>query len=119
MAWMTTAEIKALLGITDTTYDTQIETFNPIAQARVEHYILPCVIDEDESETLPTGFQPAYARMVWLMLNEGSTSVGTGNVKSQSFDGQSISYGDTNAQTMAITSDEQLKKFKPLKGRYH
>ncbi|MCP4254842.1 MAG: hypothetical protein GY775_15845 [Candidatus Scalindua sp.] len=119
MAWMTTTEIKNLLGITDATYDTQIDTFNPIAQARVEHYILPCVINESNSETLPTGFQPAYARMVWLMLNEGSITVGAGNVKSQSFDGQSITYGDTNSQSIASTSDQQLLKFKPLKGRYH
>ena len=119
MAWMTTAEIKALLGITDTTYDTQIDTFNPLAQDRVECYTLPTVIDEDEGETLPPGYTPYYARLVWLMLNEGSINIQAGNVKSQSFDGESISYGDSNHTDNAKTSDEQLKKFKPLKKKYH
>ncbi len=116
---MTTAEIKTLLGITDTTYDTQIELYNPIAQARVEHFILPSVINESNSETLPTAFQPAYARMVWLLLSEGSITLGGGNVTAQSFDGQSINYGTRGNNDNAITSDQQLLKFKPLKKRYH
>jgi hypothetical protein len=119
MAWMTTSEIKALLGITDTTYDTQIDTFNPLAQDRVECYILPTVIDEDEGETLPTGYTPYYARLVWLMLSEGSINVVSTNIKSQSFDGESITYGDSKSTDIAKSSDEQLKKFKPLKKRYH
>ena len=119
MAWMTTAEIKALLGITDATYDAQIDLYNPIAQDRVESYILPTVIDEDEGETLPTGYQPYYARLVWLMINEGSISLGGGNVTSQSFDGESVSYGDTMRSDNSRTSEEQLKKFRPLKKRYN
>jgi len=119
MAWMTTAEIKVLLDISDTTYDTQIDLFNPIAQDRVECYILSTVIDEDEGETLPTGYTPYYARLVWLMLSEGSINLGGGNVKSQSFDGESVSYGDTGSQDNSTTSDQQLRKFKPLKKRYH
>jgi hypothetical protein len=43
----------------------------------------------------------------------------SGNVKSQSFDGESISYGDSKHTDNAKTSDEQLKKFKPLKKKYH
>lgn len=119
MAWMTTAEIKAYLGLTDATYDTQIDLYNPVAQNRVECYILPTVIDEDEGEDLPLGYEPIYSRYVWLMLSEGSISIQSGNVKSQSFDGESISYGDSTHTDNAKTSDEQLKKFKPLKKRYH
>lgn len=116
--WLTTAEIKTLLGITDTTYDTQIDLYNPIAQDRVECYILPTVIDEDNGESLPVGYTPYYARLVWLMINEGSTVLGGGNVTAQSFDGESVSYGDTKRADNARTSEEQLKKFKPLKKRY-
>ena len=115
---MTTAEIKTLLGITDIIYDTQIDLFNPIAQNRVEYYILPTVIDEDEDETLPVGYTPYYARLVWLMIAEGSTTIQAGNVKAQSFDGESVSFGDTKSTDNSKTSDEQLKKFKPLKKKY-
>jgi hypothetical protein len=118
MAWQTTAEIKALLGITDTTYDAQIAIYNPIAQNRVEYYILPTVIDEDEDETLPVAYTPYFARLVWLLLSEGSISIQSGNVKAQSFDGESVSFGDTKSTDNSKTSDEQLKKFKPLKKKY-
>ena len=118
MAWLTTEEIKALMGLTDTTYDAQIEIYNPIAQNRVESYILPTVINEDEEETLPIGYTPYYARLVWLMLNEGSISVATGSVKSQSMDGESITYGDEKSTDMLSTSDAQLVKFLPLRKSY-
>lgn len=111
--WISTLEIKILLGIVTTDYDVQIELFNPIAQARVESYIHPNVID-----SLPSGFTPSYARLVYLMLSEGSVDVSSGNVKAQSFDGESISYGDVKSTDIAKTSDEQLRKFKPLKKRY-
>jgi hypothetical protein len=117
--WLTTAEIKALLKITITTYDNDIDTFNPIAQDRVECYILPTVIDEDEGETLPVGYTPYYARYVWLLIGEADISIQAGNIKSQSFDGESISYGDSSHTDNSKTSDEQLKKFKPLKKKYH
>jgi hypothetical protein len=121
MAWMTTAEIKVLLGIPvgTITYDDQITLFNPIAQDRVECYILPTVYDEDESESIPLGYTPYYARLVWLMIGEGSTIIQAGNVKSQSFDGESVSFGDTKSSDNSKTSDEQLKKLKPLKKKYH
>lgn len=118
MAWQTTEEIKALLGLTDTTYDAQIEIYNPIAQNRVESYILPTVINEDEEETLPVGYTPYYARLVWLMLNEGSISVTTGSIKSQSMDGESITYGDEKNTDILSTSDAQLAKFLPLRKSY-
>lgn len=119
MAWMTTAEIKTYLGLIDTIYDAQIDLYNPIAQSRVESYILPTVINEDDLETLPIAYEPAYSRYVFLMLSEGSINIQAGNVKAQSFDGESISYGDSTNTSNAKTSDEQLKKFKPLKKRYH
>ena len=119
MAWLTTAEIKTYLGITSTDYDTQIDLYNPVAQNRVESYILPTVIDEDNGETLAVGYYPSYARLVFLMLSEGAVSLASGNVISRSFDGESISYGDSKATDIAKTSDEQLKKFKPLKKRYY
>jgi len=119
MAWLTTEQIKTYLGITLTDYDTQIDLYNPVAQNRVESYILPTVIDESLSETLPIGYHPSYARLVFLMLSEGAISLASGNVTSRSFDGESISYGDSKTTDIAKTSEEQLKKFKPLKKRYY
>ncbi|MGB3512167.1 MAG: hypothetical protein WBA93_23600 [Microcoleaceae cyanobacterium] len=116
--WLTTAEIKALLDITTTDYDAQIDTYNPIAQDSVERYICPTVINEDEGETLPVGYTPHYARLVWLMLNEGSTSISTNKVKSQSMDGESITYADKKGTDIQETSDAQLKKFLPLRRSY-
>jgi len=97
MTWLTTAEIKTLLKITVTDYDADIDLYNPIAQSRVEDYILPTVIDEDEGETLPTGYTPYYARYVWLVIGEAGIVIPLSNVKSQSFDGESVSYGDTKS----------------------
>ena len=116
--WQTTAQVKALLGITATTYDTQIDIYNPIAQDRVENYIYPTVIDESEGETLHAGYTPAYARLVWLMLKEGSITLATNQVKSQSMDGESITYSDKKDTDIQQTSDAQLKKFLPLRRRY-
>ena len=116
--WLTTAEIKTLLDITTTDYDTKIDLFNPISQDRVERYIYPTIIDEEEGETLPVAYTPHYARLVWLMLNEGSTSVSTKDVKSQSMDGESITYTDKKDSDIQETSDAQLIKFLPLRKRY-
>jgi len=118
MAWLTTAEIKTLLGLVDTTYDAQIAIYNPIAQNRVESYIYPTVIDEDEGETLPIGYNPAYARYVFLLLSEGSITITAGTVKSQSMDGESVTYGDEKKTDILSTSDAQLTKFFPLRRKY-
>lgn len=116
--WLTTAEIKTLLNITVTDYDTRIDLFNPIAQDRVERYIYPTIINEEEGEALPVAYTPHYARLVWLMLNEGSISVATNKVKSQSMDGESITYMDKKDTDLQDTSDSQLTKFLPLRKRY-
>lgn len=115
MAWMTTADIKSYLGITDATYDTQIDKYNPVAQSRVEQYIGRY---EECEYFLPLGFEPDYSRLVWLMINEASIDIKGGNVKSWAFDGESVSYGDATSKDVAKTSNEQLLKFNPLVKRY-
>ena len=105
MAWMTTAEIKTYLGIVDATYDTQIDLYNPVAESRVTSFINPITI-EDVVYELPLGYQSHYARLVWLMIGEGSINVASSNVKSQSFDGESITYGDVKSSDIATTSDQ-------------
>ena len=110
MAWLTTAEIKTYLRLTDATYDTQIDLYNPVAQSEVERFILPSTITE-----LPLKYHPKFAKLVFLMINEGSIDVGSSNIKSQSFDGESVTYGDVKSTDIAITSDQQILKFLPLR----
>ena len=112
MAWMTTEEIKSYLNITDATYDTDIDKYNPVAEDRLNSYL------NKHLEDLPLGYEPAYSRLVWLFIAEAGTSTNGGNVKSQSFDGQSITYGDFTVYDISSTSNQQLSKFNPLRKKY-
>lgn len=113
MALMTTEQIKTYLKITDTTYDADIALYEPIAEAKVNEYV-GCVI-----ETLGVGYYPDYSRLVWTLIQEGTTEASTsGDVTAESFDGASFSYGDKTGKEVAETSTEALYKFKPLTQRW-
>lgn len=117
--WMTTAEIKTYLGLTDTTYDTQIDLYNPVAQSRVESFIgYTFEDDEDGNDTFPLAYEPCYSRLVWNYIQESGIKTGSSQVKSQSFDGESVSYADRKTTDQANTVGESLECFKPLKKRF-
>ena len=107
---MTLEQIKQYLKITDTSLDADITLFEPVEEAKINYYI------DDTIEALGIEFYPDYARLVLLLASEGTTSLKGGPVKSWSFDGESVSYGDNNKTTgVSVTSDEQLSKFNPLR----
>jgi len=114
MAWMTTAEIKTYNNILVTDYDARIDLFNPIAEKRVISFI-----NRPDQETCPEGYEYDYARYVWLLVSQ-SDSTNTGkDVKSQSMDGESITYTDNKyGIANASTIQEALNKFKPIVVRY-
>lgn len=113
MALMTTEQIKTYLKITDNTYDADIALYEPVAEAKVNCYIGWTI------ETLGIEYYPDYSRLVWTLIQEGTTEASTsGDVKSESFDGASFSYGDKTGKEVAGTSIEALYKFKPLIQRW-
>jgi hypothetical protein len=112
MALMTVEQIKTYLKITDTSLDADIALFEPVAECKVNEFI-GCTI-----ETLSICYYPDYSRLVLLLINEASTTLKGGNIKSWSFDGESVSYGDTTSKDNAFTSDQQLDKFLPLRPRF-
>lgn len=110
---LTTAEIKTYLQITSTDYDALIDLYNPICFDRVMSYL------RRSNYELPIGYNQIYSKYVLLTAFEANDKKGSGNVKSKSFDGQSITYGDTTINDIAKTSGEQLKKFAPLRKPYY
>ena len=115
MAWMTTAEIKTYNKITVTDYDTDIDLWNPIAEAKVKSYT-----NKPDQDTLWDGYQYDYARYVYLLSTQ-YVSTNTGKeAKSQSMDGESITYKDSadDSSMIASTIDGALHKFKPLVKKY-
>ena len=113
MAWMTTAEVKLYNKITVATYDTDIDLWNPIAEARVKMYT-----NKSDQDILWDGYQYDYARYVFLIATQYSSTNTGKEAKSQSMDGESITYKDTDSNSIAATIDGALHKFKPLVKKY-
>lgn len=114
MALMTLARFKELLSIADTSLDTQFALYEPIAESRLNCYLGYTL------EVLTIGYEPYYARLVYTNISEGvTTATSTQKVKSQAFDGASITYTDDKSTGIALDTDTALNKFSSLKKWYH
>ena len=108
--WLTLAEIKAYLKITDTSYDADI-TFQLTdfkAQTRVARYI-----NRGLDYVLPIDFHQTFAKYVLFLVSEMGVDSGNGRVvKSWSFDGESKTYEDAKGNSKNVVA---LSSFSPLK----
>jgi len=108
--WLSLAEIKAYLKITDTTQDAdiQFQLDNFRAQTRVVRYI-----NRGLDYVLPVDFEQSYSKYVIYLVNEMQPATASNRVvKSKSFDGQSITYEDSGGSS---TTTGALSMFNPLR----
>ncbi len=108
--WLTLAEIKAYTKITDTSQDAdiQFQLDNFRGQRRVLDYIA-----QNEEYTLPVDCEQAFAKYILYLVKEMQpTTASTRAIKTQSFDGQSITYEDSGGSSSTTGA---LSMFKPLR----
>ncbi len=116
MSLMTTARVKELLGITVADYDAQIALFEPIAESRVNSYLGYNLTE------LSLGYEPYYARLVWVLLTEGSITAETREISSKSIGKVSVNFvtdTESSEKGVAKNTENALSKFKPLKKRIY
>ncbi len=108
--WLSLAEIKAYTKITDTSQDAdiQFQLDNFRAQSVVIDYI-----DQDEDYALPVAYEQRFAKYVLYLVSEMQPTTSSNRaIKTQSFDGQSITYEDSGGTS---TTTGSLSMFNGLR----
>ncbi len=111
--WLTLAEIKAYTKITDTSQDAdiQFQLDNFRAQTRVVRYI-----GRGDDYVLPVDFEQSFSKYVLYLVSEMQPTASTNRVvKSRAFDGESITYEDSEGSTKSSVS---LSMFNALRKCY-
>ncbi len=109
--WLSLAEIKAYTKITDTSQDAdiQFQLDNFRAQTRVARYI-----NRGLDYELPVDFEQSYSKYVLYLVSEMQpATASTRAIKTQQFDGQSITYedsGGSSSTTGALSLFNALRK---------